>query len=395
MTNVSEINNCFGCGVCSVSCPKNIIEMRLDRNGFYSPVITDNDACIKCGLCLKVCAYYNKEDRLAVENPMGYATWSLNPAIRQSSSSGGTGYEIARYLVERGYIFCGVRYNAEKGRAEHYLTHNVDGLKPSEGSKYIQSLTVEAFNEFDFKKGRCIVVGTPCQIASLHRIIVREKAQDRFVLVDFFCHGVPSMFLWEKYCGYVERKIGKISYASWRNKQTGWHDSWAMSMHSDAKQEKVDRHDSYNMSVREKKGFYNSRMSQGDLFYKYFLGHHCLGSQCTSACRFKMTKSYADIRIGDLWGDTYKNEDKGVTGVLALTPKGKELLMQIPYIHKEQIGVETVCEGQMVDNAHAHPLRPMVLSLMKGGLSLPEIDKIVSAFEFPLKVLRKFHLIKY
>lgn len=389
MINISEIHDCFGCGVCAISCPKAIIDIRLDRYGFYSPIITNDDACIKCGLCLKVCAYYNKEDKKIDGNPEGYATWSLNPEIRRTSSSGGTGYEIASYLIKRGYTFCGVRYNAEKGIAEHYFSENDAGLKQSTGSKYIQSYTVDSFKKLDFKNGKYVVVGTPCQIASLHRIITRKHAEDRFVLIDFFCHGVPSMLLWNKYCDFVENKIGKIYKASWRNKQNGWHDSWAMSMQN------TDTEDNTNLHENINKRLYNSKMSQGDLFYKYFLGHHCLGFQCTSACHFKMSKSYADIRIGDLWGKTYENEDKGITGVLAITSKGKDIICQMSNIYKKHIQIDIVCEGQMKTNAHAHPLRPLTLYLMRSKLPLTTIDKIVSFLEFPLKVFRKLHIIKY
>lgn len=374
MINVSEIHNCFGCGVCTISCPKAIIDIRLDRNGFYGPVITNDDACIKCGLCLKACAYYNKEDKQQDRNPEGYATWSLNPEIRRTSSSGGTGYEIASYLIKKGYIFCGVRYNAEKGIAEHYFSENDDSLKQSTGSKYIQSYTIDSFKKLDFKNGKYAVIGTPCQIASLRRIITRKHAEDRFVLIDFFCHGVPSMLLWKKYCDYVENKICRIYNASWRNKESGWHDSYV---------------------ITGCNGSYNSKMTQGDFFYKYFFGHHCLGFQCTSACRFKMSRSYADIRIGDLWGKNYENEDKGVTGVVAITSKGKDIIYQMSNIYKKHIQIDIVCEGQMKTNAYAHPLRPLTLYLMRSKLPLASIDKIVSIIEFPLKVFRKLHIMKY
>lgn len=52
-------------------------------------------------------------------------------------------------------------------------------------------------------------------------------------------------------------------------------------------------------------------MSQGDWFYKMFLGHYCLGEQCVKACKYKYDNSSADIRIGDLWGNTYKDDEKG------------------------------------------------------------------------------------
>lgn len=52
-TNGSE---CCGCGACISVCPKDAITMRPDRYGFLYPSI-DGDACIRCRLCLKVCAF--------------------------------------------------------------------------------------------------------------------------------------------------------------------------------------------------------------------------------------------------------------------------------------------------------------------------------------------------
>lgn len=44
--------------------------------------------------------------------------------------------------------------------------------------------------------------------------------------MDFFCHGVPSMHLWQKYLQEVEKLTGNVTYVSWRNKLTAWHDSY-------------------------------------------------------------------------------------------------------------------------------------------------------------------------
>lgn len=359
-----------------MSCPEHIIDIRLNADGFWEPSITSEEKCIHCGMCLKNCAYYTTEDTYAKTEVKGYATWSLNSDIRNLSSSGGTGYEIARFLVGKGFTLCGVQYNEEKGIAEHYLADKIDGLQKSQGSKYIQSYTLGAFSELDFSEGKYVVVGAPCQIASLSQFIKRKKAEDRFVLIDFFCHGVPSMFLWEKYTAEIGKRYGKIDKVQWRNKTTGWHDSYAMQLECDH-------------------GVFTSRMSQGDLFYKFFLGHYCLGRQCMKACRFKMTNSYADIRIGDLWGKTYAGDDDGVTGVLAFTAKGQAIMEAMTSIHKESVDSDVVCEGQMRQNALEHPLRILTIKLMKSKFPLRTIDQIVSSIEVPFKVLRKMHIIKY
>ena len=53
---------------------------------------------------------------------------------------------------------------------------------------------------------------------------------------------------------------------------------------------------------KRRESYYNKKRSEGDLFYKFFLGNMCLGRACYKDCKFKYLNSAADIRIGDLLG---------------------------------------------------------------------------------------------
>lgn len=256
--NISNIRNCFGCGVCTKPCPKNIVSMRLNKDGFYESYVTDESLCIKCGLCRDVCAFIH--DGLTVQNKplVSYAAWSNDKRVQRKCSSGGIGFEIAKLLLTRGFKVIGVRYNVDKGRAEHYIASNLEELMQSIGSKYIQSYTPDALRSID-RKSKYLFTGTPCQVDSFRRYIKRMKLnEDNFVLMDFFCHGTPSMLAWKKYIEICEKKVGKITYASWRNKTSGWHDSWCMGIDGDEHGEKVNWHDSYNLLIRGKKLSYKA-----------------------------------------------------------------------------------------------------------------------------------------
>lgn len=50
MINIADIHDCFGCGVCAKACPKQIIALKLNKNGFYEPRIESADQCIKLSL---------------------------------------------------------------------------------------------------------------------------------------------------------------------------------------------------------------------------------------------------------------------------------------------------------------------------------------------------------
>ena len=48
---------CKGCSYCVTFCPKKILvlgEMR-NKRGFFYPILTDENACISCGICARMC----------------------------------------------------------------------------------------------------------------------------------------------------------------------------------------------------------------------------------------------------------------------------------------------------------------------------------------------------
>ena len=358
--NVSQITDCYGCGVCAIACPKNIISLNL-KDGFYHPSVK-NEECIECNQCLSVCAFNHDTPKEQVEDKKYFAAYSNDEQIRKECSSGGVGYELAKNAIQNGYSFCGVQYNVENGRAEHYVTDTLEGLSQGVGSKYIQSYTLSGFSQFE-KGKKYLVVGTPCQIASLYNFVRKKKIEEDFILVDFFCHGVPSMLMWQKYMKERKQQVGEpIRYVSWRSKKNGWHDSWAMDVQG------------------EKRSF--SLMSNGDLFYKFFLRNRCLGKACYEHCKYKMVSSYADIRIGDLWGTKYEKDQKGVSAVVAFSKKGKVLLQEIEgkcTLIPESMEVTT--ESQMKTGAKKPSSYSYVYKKLHTDMTLSDIDKVASRLE--------------
>lgn len=390
MNNISTIKNCYGCGVCSSVCSKGIISIQLNKDGFYEPTITNLDKCTNCGLCTEVCAFSHETLALEQSNIHAWAAWSNDDKVRRKCSSGGIGFEIGKQLIAKGYQAVGCRYDVEKQRAEHYIATSVEDFIQSIGSKYIQSYTEKAFKQIQRKDQKYLITGTPCQIDSFRRMIRKFRCEDNFILMDFYCHCVPSMYAWKAYIKMLEPKIGKITYASWRNKfDYGWHDSWLMGIDGEKTSKPVNWHDSYNILIRGKKGFVQSRLSQGDLFYKLFLGDMALGPQCQKQCKYKYDKSSADIRIGDLWGETYKDDEKGVSALIAFTEKGRKLVEILENVTLVEHPFEVVAEGQMKNNAYAAPLAGLMKMILKTYPNIWLINSILQAS----RVLRKLNQI--
>jgi coenzyme F420-reducing hydrogenase beta subunit len=383
--NISSIKDCYGCGVCATVCSRDIIEISLNSEGFYEPHIREITKCTNCGLCLDVCSYTKNDLSLKKSKIKSYAGWSKNDLVRRKCSSGGIGFELERALIERDYKVCAVRYNLDMNYAEHYIATTEEQLVPSIGSKYIQSYTTNGFKAIN-RAHKHLVIGTPCQIDSFRRYIQKFKKEDNFILMDFFCHGVPSMLMWNKYLTEVEKITDKVTYVSWRNKDAGWHDS-------------------YNLLIKGKEKIYSSRLSQGDTFYRLFLSDTCLGKACYEKCKFKCTESAADIRIGDLWGFKYRNNEEGVSGVLTFTRRGDELLHSISSLHIEPCSLRIVAEGQMKNAPKMPSIRGNIMEMLRNdSIQLNDIILLVNPFlkkqkikvflKHPLRVVKN-RLVRY
>jgi 2-oxoglutarate ferredoxin oxidoreductase subunit delta len=49
---------CKGCGLCTIVCPKNIVIMATDKinlKGYRPAMVSDMDACIGCAACARMC----------------------------------------------------------------------------------------------------------------------------------------------------------------------------------------------------------------------------------------------------------------------------------------------------------------------------------------------------
>jgi coenzyme F420-reducing hydrogenase beta subunit len=354
------INNgcCYGCGVCVVSCPKDVMGMTLSDEGFYVPVILNEDKCVNCGLCRKVCAYLNNGLSRPSLNVKGFVAYSKDEKVQRNCSSGGVGFEIAKLLVEKEYKACGVKYSSVNERAEHFVSNDVGGFEESRGSKYLQSYSVETFKRLKGKE-KWVVFGTPCQIDSLVRWVKQRKVENNFVFVDFFCHGVPSYHLWNNYLGFNKKKYGSevIENVKFRDKRNGHGcHSWTMSFLSGGKE------------------VVSSKRKDKDLFYRLFLSNECLNKACYEDCKYKNQNSSADIRIGDLWSRKYQESENALSAVFANTDQGRQIIEQLHdrcVIEEEDL--EIVSDGQMTYVLKRSGIRARVIRDLSKGRSLKAI----------------------
>ena len=188
-----------------------------------------------------------------------------------------------------------------------------------------------------------------------------------------------------------EKRIGKLIYASWRNKfEYGWHDSYIIGLEGSEKHiDAVTWHNDYNQDIRERKTYIISRMSQHDLFYKLFLGDVCLGNACYDKCRFKYDQSSADIRIGDAWGSHYQNDEKGVSSAIAFTEKGNDLLKMCQCV-LDPLPFEVVAEGQMKKCPQRKPTtRKVMKALMQKKSTIEDLNNILKRYSIKKKLINK------
>lgn len=316
-----DINQCCACGSCIIVCPKNAIKFEADKTGFYYPKI-DEQLCIGCGQCKKVCAYQN--DLVSMKAPrIAYAAQTKNTDYKKSAS-GGVFASIATNFIKADGVVYGAVLEESKGRLSCFIT-KAQSLKELDrlfGSKYIHANMGNVYKSIkdDLSHGkRVLFAGTPCQVAAL-KSFLKNDYQNLF-LIDIICHGVPEETWFQDYIETIEkRKNIKIRKFVFRDKKRGW------GLHG--------RYDYVDKKGDLQKVFFISRESS---YYYYFLTGSIYRTNCYS-CKYACSQRVGDITIGDFWGiETEHSEDlkkatydstKGNSCLLVNTPNGEALVEQ-------------------------------------------------------------------
>lgn len=323
----SQFRNCTSCQLCGAVCPTSAISIRLNTDGFYRPVI-NSDKCIDCGLCVQNCYKFDTDIKQSdLSGKKIYAAWANDSKVIEETTSGGIADTLARYLINLSYVCIGVGYNCESNRAEGAIAYTEQETLQFRGSKYIQSYSVKAFKTLvgNCKKEKFAIFGLPCQIYAIDKFLTKRKIRDNHILVDLYCHGCPSLNLWNKYNHAIKLKNNgsKVLSANFRSKVRGWGNFYVLLL----------------LLCPTKNGEIEKEVVSKRInnpFYELFFSDLILNDSCTD-CELRSTLEYTDIRLGDFWGKSYISNRRGVSGVTICTNRGESIWESISNsIHKEE-----------------------------------------------------------
>lgn len=301
--NISHVKNCTGCLACVNRCPKNCINIREDKFGYKYPQVNDN-TCIDCSLCIKVCPNENPTELYAPKEV--YAIQRKEEKLRLLSSSGGMASVLAEYIIENDGVVYGCAF-IPPFSFKHIRCTTIEQVEKLRGSKYIQSDTTDIYKTIakDIKENKLILfIGTPCQIAALRNFF--PKASDLYT-VDLICHGAPSQKLLRESIPHsaLSKDINQVIF------RTG---------------------PKYNFIMKKGTSVEYSRPLYQDLYLKGFFTGLFYRDSCYR-CQYAGQLRTGDLTLGDFWGiklPEIKNiHSEGISLCLVNNIKGEYLIDKI------------------------------------------------------------------
>lgn len=361
-------NNCCGCTACKYICPADAIEMMPDREGFLYPEI-NQELCIDCGLCRKVCAFQNGYDRSDnIQFPGVYAVKHKNEDVRISSTSGGAFTAISDHILENGGVVFGVAFD-DNMNVMHMAAKSKSERNKFKGSKYVQSNLNDVYKktaQLITEGVQVLFTGTPCQTAGLKHFLAKMDTKN-LVLCDIVCHGVPSPLMWREHIKHIQKKRNsKVASYYCRHKVNGWHTHTEVIIFENGKKE------------------YKSVLSQ--IHKRLFYSNNILRPACYN-CRYTNFERPSDITIADFWGIEKImpeiDDNKGVSLVLVNTEKGKQIFNSLNTVYKWESNVDDC-------------LQPNLIAPTKKPFSREQFwqDYYQNGFEFVAKKYAGYSLIK-
>lgn len=378
MPHLASLENCTGCAACYNKCPKHIISMEMDKEGFLFPVV-DDKLCVECGACEKACPVVAPLINHNKVNPKTYAIWS--DLDRTRSSSGGAFSALSRYVLSLNGVVFGAEFT-DNFECSHKAVDSIEALDSLRGSKYVQSDINDSYAQAKelLKQDRWVLFsGTPCQIAGLYGYL--QYDYPKLITTELVCHGVPSSKLLKSYIDRLAiKKRGNIKKISFRKS-----DGWEMRT---------------SIQIGE-----NTEILYGiDNLYMEAFNKSALFRKSCYNCPYAKIPRLADCTIGDFWGigkygiPFKHNNSKGVSLLLINNDKGKML-----FSHLENCFIEerTIEEASVINHNLKSPSKlcsnrdVIISSFLNQEMSLTDIERRFNIVDRSLKNTLKILLLRF
>lgn len=209
-----------------------------------------------------------------------YAGRLKDKSALMSSSSGGAFSALSDYFLDNGNAVVAAVYNYENNMTEFQMLLDKDQRDKAKGSKYMQSKSGDIYCKayhwlVENPERKLLFVGMGCQADGFRKFSELKGIRDQVYVVDIICHGSPSPKLWREYAESIQRKAGKITYLTFKDKRNGWKSPSAyVEMNGEER------------SIKD--------------YVKIFYNRCALRPSCYE-CPYATTERQTDMTIGDFW----------------------------------------------------------------------------------------------
>lgn len=241
-------------------------------------------------------------------NTIVYAGRVRDISVLMKSSSGGAFTALSDYFLNNGNAVAATVYDYETHTTEFCLIRTEEERDAAIGSKYMQSKPGDIFCKayqwlIENPDKELLFVGMGCQADGFRRFAEMKNIRERVYIVDIICHGSPSPKLWRDYAESLEKKNGKITFLTFKDKRNGWKSPTAFVI-------------------------INGKEFPIDDYVRIFYNCCALRPSC-HICPYATTERKTDITIGDFWHieDTIPDfyDKNGNSLFLIHTDRGKNI----------------------------------------------------------------------
>ena len=209
-----------------------------------------------------------------------YAGRLKDKSALMSSSSGGAFTALSDFFLKNGNAVVAAIYNYENHTAEFKMILDEEQRERAKGSKYMQSKPGDIYRKayhwlMENPEKELLFVGMGCQSDGFRKFSEIKGIRDRVYIVDIICHGSPSPKLWREYAESIQKKDGKITYLTFKDKRNGWKSPTAYVKVNGAEKPIKD-------------------------YVKVFYNRCALRPSCYE-CPYATTERKTDMTIGDFW----------------------------------------------------------------------------------------------